>query len=90
MLRQVTNKAKHTSDIPRIVKPLFGVAEHSISKTLWQKGFQLLPHAYLHNFGTQLHQLRHPLRGGGKNGIDGQVKFIMRSVDRSRKHLNDN
>lgn len=46
--------------------------------------------AYLHNFGTQLHQLRHPLRGGGKNGMDGQVKFIMRSVDRSRKKLNDN
>jgi hypothetical protein len=39
--------------------------------------------AYLHNFGTPLHQLRHPLRGGGKNGIDGQVRFIMRSVDRS-------
>jgi hypothetical protein len=39
--------------------------------------------AYLHNFGTQLHQLRHPLSRRGKNSIDGQVKFIMRSVDRS-------
>ena len=47
-------------------------------------GLKLEPgFAYLHSFGTQLHQLRHPLSRRGKNSIDGQVKFIMRSVDRS-------